>query len=297
MAPTGGGNPGTGAGRGRGQNQSQSSGQGQTSLTSLGGSQVAASNSTLNAWVRRRQPSWLANATPVQPSPRQIPSRQSPTPASPTLLIATASSLPHPEVEPQDPPQFSPFRQQLQPQSRSRPTPTPTPPAPPPPPPPALPLAPSPSLSHIQAQAPADPVCRSPAPTDEASPQVSIRDDISTARDPCIVVSRESIPTTTAHFVPNGDVNENHLPSPPSRAVNTPALEGAVASLADSDQMQPVASATSHDPVMALNPNSAPVATVFSDASATSRVSPQWSAQPLPQSIPSKRRFLRRFAA
>ncbi|KAI1465911.1 uncharacterized protein F4812DRAFT_88213 [Daldinia caldariorum] len=42
--------------------------------------QVAASNSTLNAWVGRRQPSWLTNAKPVKPSPR-LP--QPPTPKQP----------------------------------------------------------------------------------------------------------------------------------------------------------------------------------------------------------------------
>ncbi|KAI1643546.1 uncharacterized protein F4817DRAFT_249620 [Daldinia loculata] len=59
MAPTGGQRSGTETGTRSNINSNVSSDR-----------QVAASNSTLNAWVGRRQPSWLTNAKPVKPSPR-----------------------------------------------------------------------------------------------------------------------------------------------------------------------------------------------------------------------------------
>lgn len=50
--------------------------------------QVAASNSTLNTWVGRRQPSWLTNAKPVKPSPRH-----SQPPKQPTTTIETTPPI------------------------------------------------------------------------------------------------------------------------------------------------------------------------------------------------------------
>lgn len=81
MAPSGGGSGGGQAGRGQDNRQ------------------VAASNSTLNAWVGRRQPSWLANATPVQPSPRRNPLRPPPLSVdatTSTLITLTPAPAPAP---------------------------------------------------------------------------------------------------------------------------------------------------------------------------------------------------------
>ncbi|KAI1462696.1 hypothetical protein F4805DRAFT_6157 [Annulohypoxylon moriforme] len=50
--------------------------------------QVAASNSTLNTWVGRRQPSWLTNAKPVKPTPRP----PQPPPKQPIAPITTTTS-------------------------------------------------------------------------------------------------------------------------------------------------------------------------------------------------------------
>ncbi|KAI1116352.1 hypothetical protein F5Y14DRAFT_79498 [Nemania sp. NC0429] len=101
------------------------------------GRQIAASNSTLNAWVGRRQPVWLAKGTPVQPTPR--PARPPPTldplvvtaPSHPVVVEIAASSYrdantttdtaANPQPQPQPQPQVqsrSPSAQPQQPSSR-----------------------------------------------------------------------------------------------------------------------------------------------------------------------------------
>ncbi|KAH8155905.1 hypothetical protein CIB48_g12342, partial [Xylaria polymorpha] len=82
-----------GEGEGRGQAQNPPT----LSSVTLDCRQVAASNSTLNAWVGRRQPSWLTNATPVLPTPR--PARPPPTPTTPAPT-PTPARAPIPATSP-----------------------------------------------------------------------------------------------------------------------------------------------------------------------------------------------------
>ncbi|KAI1260882.1 hypothetical protein F5Y18DRAFT_431667 [Xylariaceae sp. FL1019] len=145
MAPTG-GTPG--AGRGQGDVPS-------TGAFNFADRSVAASNSTLNAWMGgRRRPTWLANAKPVQPTPRPIaptlpppaqPPAQSPQPDSPqpaslvmprpksSSIASTRSPLtsheqsppePRPPHQPQDhpppQPQLEPGPRESQPESQLR---------------------------------------------------------------------------------------------------------------------------------------------------------------------------------
>ncbi|KAI1171507.1 hypothetical protein F4777DRAFT_51890 [Nemania sp. FL0916] len=115
----------TGAGTGTGTGTGASS----SSVPALDVRQVAASNSTLNAWVgRRQQPAWLTNGTPVQPSPRPPrPPRSSipdpnpnpnpiPMPTPITTPTALAAATPAGETAPSAQPQFQP---QPQPASAS----------------------------------------------------------------------------------------------------------------------------------------------------------------------------------
>ncbi|KAI0201908.1 hypothetical protein F4808DRAFT_87788 [Astrocystis sublimbata] len=104
-----GGGKDSGKGRGQGQRQTASSASSipspSLSSVALNDRRVAASNSTLGAWVNnRRQPSWLANASPVQPSPRParppvpLPPAPSPSPSapasSPLPLVANHAQSP-----------------------------------------------------------------------------------------------------------------------------------------------------------------------------------------------------------
>ncbi|KAI0386728.1 hypothetical protein F5Y04DRAFT_70714 [Hypomontagnella monticulosa] len=133
--------------------------------------QVAASNSTLNTWVGGRQPSWLANAKPVKPTPR--PSHPPPPPqpqpqVQPSKQHITADN--HNHVETTDP---LPIVATTQPASLpvSAPATTSAPPRcthpaqPGPPQPPPIQTQASSSAAHA--------VLPSPAPSDEPSPGIA----------------------------------------------------------------------------------------------------------------------------
>ncbi|KAI0540489.1 hypothetical protein GGR58DRAFT_131798 [Xylaria digitata] len=289
MAPTGGAVTSLGGGKGRAHGQNHSS-----LPVALNGGQVAASNSTLNAWVGgRRQPSWLANATPVQPTPR--PPRRPPLPVAPVVPVplSTAapaaemlSSQPQPQPKPQSQSQSQPqsqpqsrhphqprrqSQQNLQPESRSsdqsshhlvRP--------------PAASLHPQPAPSQPSqaATAPgppdlstssADPILLSPTPSDESSPCLSLPHDSLDTLNPCPVSSHDGPLTTKAHFVPDSHVNSHALTSPPSRDLASPVNNGQIASPQGTIQVQPRPTAFSTE-AMALNTPPTPTVAGASNA-------------------------------
>ncbi|KAI0974169.1 hypothetical protein F4678DRAFT_486665 [Xylaria arbuscula] len=249
MAPAG-GTLGPGRGRGHGQTPALSA--------ALDGRQIAASNSTLNAWVGRRQPSWLANATPVQPTPRParpplvtIAAAATTAAATTTASFAaipateTASFQPQPQPKPQS---QSQSRSQLQPHPSARP-----PQAPPqaplrqsqhnqplqtqpslPSPRPPVPSLPVPSHSQPPPQAGplrlsislADHALLSPAPSDEPSPSLSLLPDSLDTRNPCSNSSRNGPPITEAHFELDNHANPDRFASPQSRDLASPAHNG-----------------------------------------------------------------------
>ncbi|KAI8954213.1 hypothetical protein F4801DRAFT_17630 [Xylaria longipes] len=293
MAPVGGAAASAGGGRGRGQNPPLSS-------VTLDCRQVAASNMTLNAWVGRRQPSWLANATPVQPTPR--PTARAPIPApSPTEM---ASSVTQPQPQPQS---QSQSQLQSQPQSQPQPQPQPRPrpqshlphqsrrPSQPSPHPPSqssaqsphqppLPL-PLPALSRsaplqppqtVAAPGPphlstfADPSLSSPDPSDEPSPSLSLPRDSPNASNLCSISSRQDTPTTQAHFVLDNHVNFDPLSSLQSREPASPVDNGQNASPQGTIQAQPPA-ATSSTEDMALNTTPTPTTVGSSNAATATR--------------------------
>lgn len=106
MAPTGGG-------------QNASSGPQETPAR-----QVAASNSTLNAWFgNRRQPSWMTNAAPVKPTPRPPqPPKQQPPPQqqSQTTTPPVSTTTIQQQSNPKRLPQYQ-HQHQSQSQSQSQP--------------------------------------------------------------------------------------------------------------------------------------------------------------------------------
>ncbi|KAI0453447.1 hypothetical protein F5B21DRAFT_283151 [Xylaria acuta] len=241
MAPAGGAAASAGGGRGRGQNPPLSS-------VTLDCRQVAASNSTLNAWVGRRQPSWLTNATPVQPTPR--PARPPPahTPARAPIPAPSPTEMASSVTQPQPQPQFQPQSQprprpqsHLPHQSRCPSQPSPRPPSqssgqsphqslqPPPAPSLSAPLQPPqtvaapgpPRLSTL-----ADPILPSPAPSDETSPSSSLPRDSPDARNLCSVSSHQDPPTTQAHFALDNHVNSDPLSSLRSREPAPPVDSG-----------------------------------------------------------------------
>ncbi|KAI1416237.1 hypothetical protein F5Y13DRAFT_129213 [Hypoxylon sp. FL1857] len=139
--------------------------------------QVAASNSTLNTWVGGRQPSWLANAKPVKPSPRPPqPSRQPITtvPTSPIVTTAQPSTVPISALETAattttaPPLRLHTTHQPLRPPLQTVQTST--------------------SAAHA--------VLPSPAPSDEPSPD--------------IVEPQSAPPTTEAHFVLDTSLDDSH---------------------------------------------------------------------------------------
>ncbi|KAI1778420.1 hypothetical protein F4818DRAFT_405977 [Hypoxylon cercidicola] len=133
--------------------------------------QIAASNSTLNTWVGRRQPSWLTNAKPAKPTPR-LPSKQSSI-AQTTHIIQTTETTETTETTqiPQATQIARPVVTTTQPASVpvSAPASTPAPPsrsdALPPQRPVQVQTSTSTSTEHT--------VLPSPAPSDEPSPSVA----------------------------------------------------------------------------------------------------------------------------
>ncbi|KAI1810533.1 hypothetical protein GGS20DRAFT_174842 [Poronia punctata] len=263
MAPTGGGNPVIGAGRGRGQSSSQDPGLCQISLinSATPGSQVAASNSTVKAWVGRRQPSWLANATAVQPSPRPDLLR----PPAAALLAASVPIARTPPAQVQD--QVS-ERQQL-------------------------PLTP-PRTSLFSAAPPltlADAVSPSPAETDEPSLPLSIRAGTSTTRDPRAVHQGATTRSENANFVYDGNANINNPMPPKSQVPVTVSLDGAGTSRSSPGQTQPAISPAALSPIMARDTNQCSTPAGLSNTGTVPRDSPQRPPQQWFQSIVSKRRL------
>ncbi|GAP84494.2 putative MIZ SP-RING zinc finger [Rosellinia necatrix] len=249
----------------------QGRGQGQTPALPMafeGRRQVAASNSTLNAWVGGRQPSWLANATPVQPTPRPAQSPPTPYPIAATPLTdMPALSQPQPEPQPQS---------QLQPQPPSRSPPRPQPESPSPsqsqsqvqllgqslcqsehtlqprlqsPAQPIPPHPPHPPLTVTASDPPrfatslADSVLPSPASSDEPSPCLSFPRESHrhspNAGNLYPVRARHDPPTTEAHFVLDSHVNSRPLSSPQSRDTMSPVHNDRGPSPQHTNQVQP----------------------------------------------------------
>ncbi|KAI1653327.1 hypothetical protein F4813DRAFT_258759 [Daldinia decipiens] len=163
MAPTGGQRSGTETRTGSNINSNVSSDQ-----------QVAASNSTLNAWVGRRQPSWLTNAKPVKPSPRppQPPKQPIPTEiVSPIVETTQLVSVPISNA----------------PVTTTTPAPLPQPRRPQPPPEPPL------LQTQIQTQQPQTStsatrtVLPSPAPSDEPSPGATKPQSVPAVAEPRLI--------------------------------------------------------------------------------------------------------------
>ncbi|KAI1336569.1 hypothetical protein F5Y15DRAFT_394259 [Xylariaceae sp. FL0016] len=171
-------------------------------------SNVAASNSTLNAWCGRRQPSWLANAKPVQPSRRllhprgqslQLPaqpaqSSQQPSPQPRQIPFPPPSRLPQQTSSPNslasadasaDTSLFadasaSPLLVTSTHDIHSQPDSAPT---------------------RFSAFASVDAVLPSPAPSDEPSPCVSNAHESPDAANTGSAEPRNMVPMTLAYFV------------------------------------------------------------------------------------------------
>ncbi|KAI1750801.1 hypothetical protein F4782DRAFT_234172 [Xylaria castorea] len=308
MAPAGGpaaSAGGGGGGRGRGQNPPLPS-------IMLDCRQVAASNSTLNAFLGgRRQPSWLTNATPVQPTPR--PARLPPAPTRDPIPAPSpterASSVTQPQPQPQSQPQSQP-----QPQPRSRPQshlphqsyqshqshhpsqPSLLPPSQSPGRSPHQPLYPLPASSPSAPLQPpqtftalgpprlstlADPIRPPPTPSDEPSPFLSLPRDSPNDRNLCSVSSHQDPPTTQAHFVLDNHVNSSLLSSPQSREPVSPVDNSRNTSPQGTTQTQLPATASS-SVEMALN--TTPTSTTIGSINAAT------AARDAPRSIAPKRR-------
>ncbi|KAI1737081.1 hypothetical protein F4680DRAFT_468709 [Xylaria scruposa] len=300
MAPAGGPAASAGGGRGRGQNPPPPL----ASIT-LDCRQVAASNSTLNAFLgARRQPSWLTNANPVPPSPR--PARAAPTrgPIPAPLPTEKTSSVAQPQPQPQSHSQSHPQpqpRPQPRPRSQShlphqsrRPSQPSLQPPQSPGQSPAQPLYPA-SSPYAPLQQPsqtltalgpprlsilADPVLPSPAPSDEPSPSLSLPHDSPNDRNLCSVGSHQDPPTTQAHFVLDNHVNSGPPSLPQSREPISPVDNGQNTSPRGTTlaQLPTMASSTVE---MALN--TIPTSTIVGSSNAT-------ATRNTSQSIAPKRR-------
>ncbi|KAI1798923.1 hypothetical protein F4811DRAFT_558335 [Daldinia bambusicola] len=170
MAPTGGQRSGTENRTGPNVNSSISSDR-----------QVAASNSTLNAWVGRRQPSWLTNAKPVKPSPRppQPPTPKQPNTAEPVSVSVPISNTPETtSAPPRQPrrPQHSPEPLPFQTQTRIQ----------------------QPQTSTSAART----VLPSPAPSDEPSPGATKPQSLPVVIGPRITLDSASDEPTAQSRVP-----------------------------------------------------------------------------------------------
>ncbi|KAI1822102.1 hypothetical protein F4861DRAFT_532451 [Xylaria intraflava] len=290
MASTGDGVAGSGGGKGH------EPGDDPSTPIHLDGRQVAASNSTLNAWVgRRRQHSWLINAMPVQPTPR---SAQAPVPATATSPTEIASFQPHFQ-----PP--SPFQYQLQPQPQSRSQPRPLPqselqsqlqpepqaehePQPQPQPEPQPQFRPQPQpqpqpqlqpqthypVPQLQTSL-ANTVLPSPAPSDELSPCLSIFRPSPNPGNPFIHSSSKGTPTTEANLILDGEAANTQMYSPRSRGPTSPVGNGP-----STVQVGPPPTAPPVE--MVLNTPPTPTVATVSNTGVVSRDASQ--------SIPSKRR-------
>ncbi|KAI0526683.1 hypothetical protein F5B22DRAFT_587063 [Xylaria bambusicola] len=257
MAPVGGTVASLGPGKSRGHGQSPAL------SSALDGRQVAAANSTLNAWSGRRQPSWLANATPVQPTPRpaarppSVTNVAAPFAVTPATETTSLQSQPQPKPKPKPKPQAQ-AQPQLQPPPPSRPSPQPRhpsqnnlrqqpqssdQPAPSLPasahsrpassqPPHPVTAAGPPRLST----SPPDPALPSPAASDEPSPRLSLLRGGPNTGNACPASPHSNPPTTEAHFVLNDDVTRP-LSSPQSRVPTSLPQNGRSASPL---QMQPL---------------------------------------------------------
>ncbi|KAI0146947.1 hypothetical protein GGR57DRAFT_494086 [Xylariaceae sp. FL1272] len=245
MAPTG-GTPGAG----RGQGAAVPS----TAAFNFADRNVAASNSTLNAWMGgRRRPTWLANAKPVQPSPR---------PLAP------------PPPQPEEPPALSPQPHSPQPASLVMPRPKPS----------SITSIRSPSTSHQQAQQPPPPepehpnqpqdhpppqpqlepaisaetVLPSPAPSDEPSPCASAPHDSPGASNQRPPGAQEGLPTVNAQFV-----FDEHASAQPMQP-----RQNRVSAPPPPPQPRPVTVSSSSPANMVLNTPPTPSAATFRDAGA-----------------------------
>ncbi|RYP09006.1 hypothetical protein DL765_008603 [Monosporascus sp. GIB2] len=186
MAPTGGG-------------QDSSSGPKETSAW-----QVAASNSTLNTWFGgRRQPSWMANAKPVNPTPRLPQPKPQPQQHTETTAPLTIFTTTPPQQQQQHrqpnatitahPPRL--LHSQQQPQ-QSQPAQT--------------------SRVNLVQEA----VLPSPAPSDEPSPSVSHPHESPNAANCDLPASpAEAAATDPRLFVLNGQPDNLHPPPPEQREV------------------------------------------------------------------------------
>ncbi|RYP65040.1 hypothetical protein DL769_006450 [Monosporascus sp. CRB-8-3] len=237
MAPTGGG-------------QDSSSGPKDTSAW-----QVAASNSTLNTWFGgRRQPLWMANAKPVNPTPR--PAQPKPqlqqhtqTTAPPTLCTTT--------------PQQQQQQQQQQHQQRRQPSATIT--------------AHPPGSLHSQQQRrqsqPAqtnrvnlvqEAVLPSPAPSDEPSPSVSHpHESPNTANCDLPVSPAEAAATDPRFFMFNGQSDNPHPPPPEQQQIQNLARATTAQPLLRQSIEPPVTSGVQTPTAMALNTPPTPSAPAF----------------------------------
>ncbi|KAI0849261.1 hypothetical protein F5Y00DRAFT_69965 [Daldinia vernicosa] len=216
MAPTGGQRSGTEIGTGSNINSNVSSDR-----------QVAASNSTLNAWVGRRQPSWLTNAKPVKPSPRPPqPPKQPITTETVRPIVETTQpvsvSVPIPNT-PVTTTTPAPLRQPRRPQ-----------------PPPEPPLLQTQTQAQAQAQQPqiSTPATRtvlpSPAPSDEPSPGATKSQGVPAVARPQLILditsddeeqARTRVPTPRLRTISqqNGEISVSPRASTPANmSLNTP---------------------------------------------------------------------------
>ncbi|KAK5629147.1 hypothetical protein RRF57_004862 [Xylaria bambusicola] len=261
MAPVGGTVASLGPGKSRGHGQSSAL----SLAASLDGRQVAAANSTLNAWSSRRQPSWLANATPVQPTPRPPARPPSVTNTSTPFAVTPATEMTLLQPQPQPKPR-SQAQPQLQPHPPSRPPPQPRHPSQsnprqqpqssdrPAPSPPASALSrpvSSPPPHSVTAAGPlrlstslADPALPSPATSNEPSPPLSLFRGGLNSGNSCPISPRNNPPTAEAHFVLDNDVNTRPRSSPQSRVLTSPAQNGRSVS---PPQVQPLPVAPSNE--------------------------------------------------
>ncbi|RYP78832.1 hypothetical protein DL771_000217 [Monosporascus sp. 5C6A] len=224
MAPTGGG-------------QDSSSGPKETPAW-----QVAASNSTLNTWFGgRRQPSWMANAKPVNPTPRlpqPKPQLQQHTPATapPTLFPTTPQQQQQQQQQqhrqPNDtitahPPRF--LHSQQQPQ-QSQPAQT--------------------SRVNLVQEA----VLPSPAPSDEPSPSVSHpHESPNTANCDPPASPAEAAATDPRFLASNGQLDNPYQPPPEQRQVQNLTRTTTAQPLLHQSNEPPVTSGAQTPTAMVLN--------------------------------------------
>ncbi|KAI1764452.1 hypothetical protein GGR53DRAFT_493627, partial [Hypoxylon sp. FL1150] len=194
----------------------------------LSDTQIAASNSTLNTWVGRRQPSWLANSKPVKPSPRPRPSRQSSMPSQSSQITEITEATQISQTQTTRTTQTTQITQTTPAVATAQPASVPVSAPAATPAPPRRSQALPPQRQPVQVQttptSTAHPVLPSPAPSDEPSPGSTERLSIPFTTEARFVLDTnlDDQPEPSTVLPRTSSVSASPRTSTPTMVVNTP---------------------------------------------------------------------------